>query len=157
MNTKHGLYKHPLYKIWLGMKRRCYNSKNDSYKYYGARGVRVCSEWKSNFVRSVAGLYWLITTLWTNPIKGSWVTNIKKLALPNHMNRGLILLLVRRNFVAYRLHSSAYAEQTDLRVALGIIPNTEKRLFINRIEFNPCKCLCLIFEATGFHNLQCSF
>ena len=31
--------------IWHQMKRRCYNSSADSYKYYGARGIQVCDEW----------------------------------------------------------------------------------------------------------------
>lgn len=31
--------------IWGGMKARCYNSDNSSYKSYGARGITVCKEW----------------------------------------------------------------------------------------------------------------
>ena len=27
------------------MKNRCYNPNEDSYKYYGARGITVCDEW----------------------------------------------------------------------------------------------------------------
>ena len=46
--VKHGYYYHPLYKIWNGMKKRCYYKNSDSYKYYGARGIEVCNEWKSN-------------------------------------------------------------------------------------------------------------
>lgn len=40
---------HPLYDVWKGMKARCYGIYNISYKNYGARGVRVCDEWRSNF------------------------------------------------------------------------------------------------------------
>jgi hypothetical protein len=46
--TKHGLAQHPLYRVWWGMKVRCYNPKNLSYKYYGGRGVTVCDEWKDS-------------------------------------------------------------------------------------------------------------
>jgi hypothetical protein len=42
---KHGLYKHPLYKIWHGMKDRCYNKDNKSYDYYGRKGITVCKRW----------------------------------------------------------------------------------------------------------------
>lgn len=35
-----------LYEIWTGMKNRCGNPKNHDYKYYGARGITVCEEWK---------------------------------------------------------------------------------------------------------------
>lgn len=30
------------------MKTRCYNPNSDSYKYYGARGIQICNEWKNN-------------------------------------------------------------------------------------------------------------
>jgi len=46
---KHGYAKngnrHPLYSKWLDMKQRCHNPENQSYKYYGARGIDVCSKW----------------------------------------------------------------------------------------------------------------
>ena len=35
-------------KIYNQMKRRCYNSICKDYKYYGAKGVTVCDEWKNN-------------------------------------------------------------------------------------------------------------
>lgn len=36
-----------IYNIWRGMKKRCYDSRHDSYRYYGARGISVCKEWLS--------------------------------------------------------------------------------------------------------------
>lgn len=48
-HTKHGLKNHALYSVWIDMKNRCYNKKDTNYKYYGARKITVCSEWKSNF------------------------------------------------------------------------------------------------------------
>ena len=38
-----------LYTIWKGMKQRCENPKNKSYKYYGARGIAVCDQWSSDY------------------------------------------------------------------------------------------------------------
>lgn len=38
-----------LYRIWIGMKSRCYNPNSGSYKYYGAKGVTVCEEWLHDF------------------------------------------------------------------------------------------------------------
>ncbi len=35
----------PLYRVWISMKQRCGNPNDTSYKYYGARGIRVCDEW----------------------------------------------------------------------------------------------------------------
>lgn len=34
-----------LRQIYADMKTRCYNSKSKHYKWYGARGIKVCSEW----------------------------------------------------------------------------------------------------------------
>ena len=38
MNTR-------LRQIYYDMKTRCYNTKCRQYKWYGARGIRVCQEW----------------------------------------------------------------------------------------------------------------
>lgn len=38
-----------IYKLWIGIKTRCYNKNRDSYKYYGGRGIVVCEDWKNNF------------------------------------------------------------------------------------------------------------
>jgi hypothetical protein len=47
--TKHG-YAPRIYRIWAGMKDRCYNKNRSKYKRYGARGIVVCEEWKNNFM-----------------------------------------------------------------------------------------------------------
>ncbi len=36
---------HPLYSVWQGMKTRCYDTNNESYKYYGLRGIKLCDRW----------------------------------------------------------------------------------------------------------------
>ena len=41
----HGKTQTRLYHVHASMKRRCYAPKTASYKYYGARGIRVCDEW----------------------------------------------------------------------------------------------------------------
>ena len=40
-----GLSSTRLYGIHSGMKNRCNNPKNNSYRWYGGKGVRVCDEW----------------------------------------------------------------------------------------------------------------
>ena len=37
------------YARWNMMMHRCYNPNNKSYKYYGARGVVVCDEWRRSY------------------------------------------------------------------------------------------------------------
>lgn len=42
----HGASNIHLYKIYHGMKARCYNRNNKNYSHYGARGISICEEWK---------------------------------------------------------------------------------------------------------------
>jgi len=44
-NTTHGMSSTRFYRIFYLMKGRCYDKKNDSYKYYGQQGIRVCDRW----------------------------------------------------------------------------------------------------------------
>lgn len=47
---RHGLYQHPLYWTWMNMKARCYrNAPGTHYEHYGARGIKMCDEWRYNF------------------------------------------------------------------------------------------------------------
>lgn len=38
-----------LYGVWKGMKSRCYTKSNSNFKYYGARGIKMCDEWRDNY------------------------------------------------------------------------------------------------------------
>jgi len=37
------------YRCWHGIKTRCYNARNRSFAYYGARGIRMSEEWRQSF------------------------------------------------------------------------------------------------------------
>lgn len=47
--VKHNMSETSLYYAWLAMKQRCYNKNNPKYRIYGAKGIKVCAEWKDNF------------------------------------------------------------------------------------------------------------
>lgn len=47
--SKHSLSKHPLFKVWANIIARCYSPYSSKYPYYGAKGVRVCDDWRNNF------------------------------------------------------------------------------------------------------------
>jgi len=49
-STQNGLSNHPIYRSWFSMKNRCYKEKADNYKWYGGRGIKICDEWKENFL-----------------------------------------------------------------------------------------------------------
>ena len=43
-----GVSKHPAYGIWRGIKTRCYNKSSPNFRNYGAKGIKMCSEWRYN-------------------------------------------------------------------------------------------------------------
>lgn len=45
MFTKHGDSNSRLYKVWKSMIKRTINPKDENYKYYGEKGIKVCDEW----------------------------------------------------------------------------------------------------------------
>ncbi len=46
-NPKHGMSRHPVYKVYYAMRCRCLRPTNPSYKNYGARGISVTKEWST--------------------------------------------------------------------------------------------------------------
>lgn len=42
---KHGLYGQRIYRIYKGMKERCYKKYCINYEDYGNRGIKICDEW----------------------------------------------------------------------------------------------------------------
>lgn len=49
----HGLADSPTMTSWTEMKRRCYATHRREYLNYGARGIRVCEEWRNSFAAFV--------------------------------------------------------------------------------------------------------
>jgi hypothetical protein len=41
------------YRVWAGMKTRCYNPNSNSYFRYGARGIEMTQEWRTSFAAFV--------------------------------------------------------------------------------------------------------
>ncbi|RKV79678.1 MAG: hypothetical protein D8H99_49175 [Streptococcus sp.] len=48
-HTTHGLSKTRIFKIFQGMKKRCYNPECVAYSNYGGRGIKICDEWLNNY------------------------------------------------------------------------------------------------------------
>jgi hypothetical protein len=49
MPYKHGYTHKTEYDIWVNMKQRCHNPGHPRFKDYGARGIVMCDEWRSDF------------------------------------------------------------------------------------------------------------
>ena len=43
-------YNKPWYGSYKSMLERCYREKSSNYNIYGGRGIKVCNEWRENFV-----------------------------------------------------------------------------------------------------------
>lgn len=41
--------RHPLYKIYTGIKTRCFNKNSIPYANYGGRGITMCDRWVESF------------------------------------------------------------------------------------------------------------
>lgn len=48
-NKIHGESKTKLFKVWVGMKQRCFNENIKGYENYGGRGITVCEEWINSY------------------------------------------------------------------------------------------------------------
>lgn len=46
----HGETNSALYSVWRGMKKRCLVQTSIGYKNYGGRGIRICDEWKDDYL-----------------------------------------------------------------------------------------------------------
>lgn len=46
----HGESKTSLYRIYRTMLNHCYSDNDRSYHYFGGKGVKVCEEWRDDFV-----------------------------------------------------------------------------------------------------------
>lgn len=47
--STHKKSKTRLYRVWSGMKTRCYNPNSSNYKYYGGKGIKMCDLWANDF------------------------------------------------------------------------------------------------------------
>lgn len=57
----------PLYGIWATIISRCENPANKSFDVYGARGIKICKEWREDYLKFLA---WSIEHGYA---KGLWI------------------------------------------------------------------------------------
>jgi hypothetical protein len=46
----------PEYRAWIAMKQRCYCSTSRNFRYWGGRGIKVCSRWRTSFPNFLADM-----------------------------------------------------------------------------------------------------
>ena len=55
-SVKHGWTGTRTYRIWKGIKTRCFNANDPVYAYYGARGITMCDRWRYSFENFLADM-----------------------------------------------------------------------------------------------------
>ncbi len=45
ISRTHDYTKSPIFDVWRGMMKRCYNPKFKAYPDYGGRGIEACERW----------------------------------------------------------------------------------------------------------------
>lgn len=66
MSISHRQSRHPIYLLLHSMKARCYNPQNDSYKYYGGRGIVIAEEWLND---PTAFIEWATNNGWAKGLQ----------------------------------------------------------------------------------------
>jgi len=68
----HGMTKHPLFLVWVNMRKRCTNKEDKSYKNYGGRGIKVNKEWECN---SAIFMKWCLANGWKQGLEIDRIDN----------------------------------------------------------------------------------
>lgn len=81
MRRTHGLSGNKdgrLYPLWKSIKYRCYSPTCKSYANYGGRGIKMCDEWKNDYL---AFRKWALSNGYTNEVtnKGIHVMTIDRI------------------------------------------------------------------------------
>lgn len=63
------------YRIWSSMKGRCSCPGDTGYKYYGARGIKVCDRWKHGS-NGVSGFELFLSDMGPRPSERHWLDRI---------------------------------------------------------------------------------
>lgn len=70
--SKHSMYGTKLYWKYANMKKRCYYTKDKRYKDWGGRGIKVCDEWRNDFM---AFYNWSINNGWKEGLSIDRINN----------------------------------------------------------------------------------
>ena len=60
-DRKNDVAKHPLYKVYHDIIKRCENKNCRAYPWYGGGGVKMCDEWRMDFI---AFYNWAVSNGW---------------------------------------------------------------------------------------------
>ena len=118
-----GLSNTKLYSKYRSMLDRCYNENNNSYKEYGGRGIKVCSEWQgrkgflSFYDWALKNGYKVGLTIERKDVNGDYCPENCCFVTNEEQQRN------KRNNVIFEKDGEKYLE-TDLAKELGVREST---------------------------------
>lgn len=110
-----GRTKHPLYGRWYSMKGRCLYPSHTSWKWYGARGIKVCKRWRifENFLADMGPIPFANASIERRRNDGNYTPNNCYWATPTaqaqNRNGALVLTLNGRT-----QHATAWAKELNI-------------------------------------------
>lgn len=51
-----GVARSATYEIYMGIIKRCENPNSHAYKWYGARGIKICARWRESFANFLSDM-----------------------------------------------------------------------------------------------------
>lgn len=121
LHRTHSKSNHPLYKVWQRIKGCTSSKTHQDYKHYGARGIKVCDEWLSDFQKFYE---WSIQNGYKRGLEIDRINNGGNYEPSNcrWVNRSIQMRNTRRNIlIMYRNHIKTLSEWSDIT---GISYNT---------------------------------
>lgn len=108
----------PLYSAYKAMLNRCGNPKNKSFKWYGAKGITVCPEWRSGF-----GAFrdWALANGWEKGLTLDRVDSKKGYAPENceYVSKSVNSKRMREQYYFVPRKSSVFAETFPIEALWG--------------------------------------
>lgn len=91
-SIKHNKSNERIYRTWINMKQRCYNTQSHNYEEYGGRGIEICKEWMDDNNGFINFYSWAVENGYNNtleidrinvngnyePNNCRWITNLKQ-------------------------------------------------------------------------------
>jgi len=140
LEFKHGMANTPAYKIWSGLFTRCYNVNAKTYKYYGAKGIKVCSEW-----RTFEGFY---RDMGERPV----MLQLDRIDPNGHYEKNNCRWITKYENIS-RIKTSTLKEMVGKRFGKWLV--IERDSNVNKCHaYYVCKCDCGVIETKSGGELR---
>lgn len=127
-----------LYSIYHGMKCRCYNKNQESYKkWYGPKNITICAEWKNDFV---AFYHWAINNGYNDTLTIDRIDNTKGYQPDNcrwttpHIQAANRIISKNNKTGRVGIYKSIPKDYKTKKIFVAQISVNNKKYFLGRFE-----------------------